>query len=60
VKLQQEKFEVEKLKSNLAETKESVEDKRDNLQKLNEQLQQVIQFSKAIRRSTENCNLETR
>jgi len=42
VKLQQEKFEVEKLKSNLAETKESVEDKRDNLQKLNEQLQQKL------------------
>ncbi|WP_312423098.1 endonuclease MutS2 [Epilithonimonas sp.] len=42
VKLQQEKFEVEKLKSDLAETKESVEDKRDNLQKLNEQLQQKL------------------
>lgn len=42
VKLQQEKYEVEKLKSNLAETKESVEDKRDNLQKLNEQLQQKL------------------
>jgi len=42
VKLQQEKFEIEKLKSNLAETKESVEDKRDNLQKLNEQLQQKL------------------
>ena len=42
VKLQQEKFEVEKLKSNLAETKESVEDKRDNLQKLNEQLEQKL------------------
>lgn len=42
VKLQQEKFEVEKLKSNLAETKESVEDKRDNLQKLNVQLQQKL------------------
>ncbi len=42
VKLQQEKFEVEKLKSNLAETKESVEDKRDNLQKLNQQLEQKL------------------
>ncbi len=42
VKLQQEKFEVEKLKSNLAETRDSVEDKRDNLQKLNEQLQQKL------------------
>ena len=42
VKLQQEKFEVEKLKSNLIEQKESVEDKRENLQKLNEQLQQKL------------------
>lgn len=42
VKLQQEKFEVEKLKTDLAEKKESVEDKRDNLQKLNEQLQQKL------------------
>jgi DNA mismatch repair protein MutS2 len=42
VKLQQEKFEVEKLKTDLAERKESVEDKRDNLQKLNEQLQQKL------------------
>ena len=42
VKLQQEKYQVQKLKSNLAETKESVEDKRDNLQKLNEQLQQKL------------------
>lgn len=42
VKLQQEKFEVEKLKTNLAETRESVEDKRDNLQKLNEQLEQKL------------------
>ena len=42
VKLQQEKFEVEKLKSNLVEQKESVEDKRENLQKLNEQLQQKL------------------
>lgn len=42
VKLQQEKFEVEKLKSDLSEKRESVEDKRDNLQKLNEQLQQKL------------------
>ena len=42
VKLQQEKFEVEKLKSNLVEQKESVEDKRENLQKLNDQLQQKL------------------
>ncbi len=42
VKLQQEKFEVEKLKSDLVEKKESVEDKRDNFQKLNEQLQQKL------------------
>lgn len=42
VKLQQEKFEVEKLKSNLAETRDSVEDKRENLQKLNEQLEQKL------------------
>lgn len=42
VKLQQEKFEVEKLKSDLVEKKESVEDKRDNFHKLNEQLQQKL------------------
>ena len=42
VKLQQEKFEVEKLKSDLTEKRDSVEDKRDNLQKLNEQLQQKL------------------
>lgn len=42
VKLQQEKYEVEKLKTDLTERKESVEDKRDNLQKLNEQLQQKL------------------
>ncbi len=42
VKLQQEKYEVEKLKSDLTERKESVEDKRDNLHKLNEQLQQKL------------------
>ncbi|KQR92482.1 DNA mismatch repair protein MutS [Chryseobacterium sp. Leaf180] len=42
VKLQQEKYEVEKLKTDLVERKGSVEDKRDNLQKLNEQLQQKL------------------
>lgn len=42
VKLQQEKYEVEKLKSDLSERKESVEGKRDNLKKLNEQLQQKL------------------
>lgn len=42
VKLQQEKFEVEKLKSDLSEKRGSVEDKRDNLQKLNEQLEQKL------------------
>ncbi|MBO6200915.1 MAG: DNA mismatch repair protein MutS [Chryseobacterium sp.] len=42
VKLQQEKFEVEKIKSDLSEKRDSVEDKRDNLQKLNEQLQQKL------------------
>ncbi len=42
VKLQQEKFEVEKLKSNLALTKESSEAKKENLQKLNEQMQQKL------------------
>ncbi|MBW7676449.1 endonuclease MutS2 [Chryseobacterium chendengshani] len=42
VKLQQEKFEVEKLKTDLVERKGSMEDKRDNLQKLNEQLQQKL------------------
>ena len=42
VKLQQEKFEVEKLKSDLSEKRNSVEDKRDNLKKLNEQLEQKL------------------
>ncbi len=42
VKLQQEKFEVEKLKSDLSEKRDSVEDKRDNLQKLNQQLEQKL------------------
>lgn len=42
VKLQQEKYEVEKLKTDLTVRKESVEDKRDNLHRLNEQLQQKL------------------
>lgn len=42
VRLQQEKFEVEKLKSNLSEQRDSVEGKKDNLQKLNEQLEQKL------------------
>jgi len=42
VKLQQEKFEVEKLKSDLSNKKDSVQDKRDNLKKLNEQLEQKL------------------
>ena len=42
VKLQQEKFEVEKLKSDLTEKREITQNKRDNLQKLNEQLQQKL------------------
>lgn len=42
VKLQQEKFEVEKLKSNLSEQKENTQNKRDNLHKLNEQLEQKL------------------
>lgn len=42
VKLQQEKFQVERLKSNLTEQKESVEDKKENLQKLNEQLEKKL------------------
>ena len=42
VKLQQEKFEVEKLKSDLTEKRELTHNKRENLQKLNEQLQQKL------------------
>lgn len=42
VKLQQEKFEVEKLKSNLSEQKESTQNKKENLVKLNDQLQQKL------------------
>ena len=42
VKLQQEKFEVEKLKSDLTEKREITQNKRENLRKLNEQLQQKL------------------
>ena len=42
VKLQQEKFEVEKLKTDLSEKRESALNKKDNLEKLNEQLQQKL------------------
>lgn len=42
VKLQQEKFEVEKLKSDLTEKRELTQNKKENLQKLNEQLQQKL------------------
>lgn len=42
VKLQQEKFEVERLKSDLAEKRDSTKTKKENLQKLNEQLQNKL------------------
>ncbi len=42
VKLQQEKFEVQKLRTNLSEQQDSVVDKRDHLQKLNGQLHQKL------------------
>jgi len=42
VKLQQEKFEVEKLKTDLQEKRSSTENKKENLQKLNEQLEQKL------------------
>ena len=42
VKLQQEKFEVEKIKTDLAEKRDSTQNKRENLEKLNEQLQQKL------------------
>lgn len=42
VKLQQEKFEVEKLKSDLTEKRDSTQNKKENLEKLNEQLQQKL------------------
>ncbi|MFC6268069.1 endonuclease MutS2 [Frigoriflavimonas asaccharolytica] len=42
VRLQQEKFEVEKIKTNLAVQKDSAQNKTENLQKLNEQMQQKL------------------
>jgi len=42
VKLQQEKFEVEKLKSDLNNKKDSVQEKRENIKKLNSQLEQKL------------------
>lgn len=42
VKLQQEKFEVEKLKTDLTEKRDSTQNKKENLEKLNEQLQQKL------------------
>ena len=42
VKLQQEKFEVEKIKTDLAEKRDSTQNKKENLEKLNEQLQQKL------------------
>ena len=42
VKLQQEKFEVEKIKTDLAEKRDSTQNKKENLEKLNDQLQQKL------------------
>lgn len=42
VKLQQEKFEVEKLKTDLTEKRDSTQNKKENLEKLNDQLQQKL------------------
>jgi len=42
VKLQQEKFEVEKIKSDLNNKKDSVQEKRENIKKLNSQLEQKL------------------
>ncbi|QBO57157.1 endonuclease MutS2 [Chryseobacterium salivictor] len=42
VKLQQEKFEVEKLKTDLTEKRDSTQNKKENLEKLNEQLEQKL------------------
>ncbi len=42
VKLQQQKFEVEKLKTDLTEKRDSTQNKKENLEKLNEQLQQKL------------------
>ncbi len=42
VKLQQEKFEVEKLKTDLTEKRDSTQNKKENLEKLNDQLEQKL------------------
>ena len=42
VKLQQEKFEVEKIKTDLAEKRDSTQNKKENLEKLNDQLEQKL------------------
>ena len=42
VKLQQQKFEVEKLKTDLTEKRDSTQNKKENLEKLNEHLQQKL------------------
>ncbi len=42
VKLQQEKFEVEKIKTDLAEKRDSTQNKKENLEKLNEQLEKKL------------------
>lgn len=47
VKLQQEKYEVEKLKTDLTEKRDSTQNKKENLEKLNEQLQlKLFNFQK--------------
>ncbi|QDP85921.1 DNA mismatch repair protein MutS [Chryseobacterium sp. SNU WT5] len=42
VRLQQEKFEIEKIKTDLAEKRDSTQNKKENLEKLNDQLQQKL------------------
>lgn len=42
VKLQQEKFEVEKIKTDLAEKRDSTQNKKENLEKLNDQMEQKL------------------
>lgn len=42
VRLQQEKFEVEKIKTDLAEKRDSTQNKKENLEKLNNQLEQKL------------------
>jgi len=61
VKLQQEKFEVEKLKSDLTEKREITQNKRENLQKLNEQLQQKLyNFQKLYKEEHRKLQFGTR